>query len=143
MSFPFKSCSLRKQPKFCDTTTCSPTKSIWNFCAHFLDVILRGKGPWWHHEMLADFSGYKIGCVIYIMQHITTQLFVFIFLLFLFCQLMKEFPLMSVLNIHENLLEALLEIQAYSEVQVLILSRLPSGSWSILIHGVLLRRVFI
>ena len=27
---------------------------------------------------------------------------------------------MSVLNIHENLLEALLEIQAYSEVQVFI-----------------------
>ncbi|KAK3699915.1 hypothetical protein QZH41_016588, partial [Actinostola sp. cb2023] len=34
--------------------------------------------------------------------------------------LMKEFPMMSVLNIHENLIEALLEIQAYSEVQILL-----------------------
>ena len=32
---------------------------------------------------------------------------------------MKEFPLMSVLNIHENLIEAVLEMQGYSEVQVL------------------------
>lgn len=31
--------------------------------------------------------------------------------------LLKEYPLLSVLNIHENLIEALLELQAYSEVQ--------------------------
>ena len=31
--------------------------------------------------------------------------------------LLKEYPYQSVLNIHENLIEALLELQAYSEVQ--------------------------
>ncbi|XP_048354979.1 suppressor of tumorigenicity 7 protein-like isoform X2 [Sphaerodactylus townsendi] len=34
--------------------------------------------------------------------------------------LMKEFPLLSVLNIHENLLEALLELQAYADVQAVL-----------------------
>ncbi|XP_078500593.1 suppressor of tumorigenicity 7 protein-like isoform X2 [Lissotriton helveticus] len=34
--------------------------------------------------------------------------------------LMKEFPLISMLNIHENLLEALLELQAYADVQALL-----------------------
>ena len=80
MSLPFKSCSLRKQPKFRDATTSSPRKSVWNFCAHFLDLILRGKGQWWHHEMLTDFSGYKIGYTIYrcIMQPHTVVFLIFL-----------------------------------------------------------------
>ncbi|XP_063811454.1 suppressor of tumorigenicity 7 protein-like isoform X1 [Pseudophryne corroboree] len=34
--------------------------------------------------------------------------------------LMKEFPLISMVNIHENLLEALLELQAYADVQAVL-----------------------
>ncbi|XP_061113193.1 suppressor of tumorigenicity 7 protein-like [Conger conger] len=34
--------------------------------------------------------------------------------------LMKEFPLLGMLNIHENLLEALLEMQAYADVQAVL-----------------------
>lgn len=37
-----------------------------------------------------------------------------------FLQLMKEFPLLGMLNIHENLLEALLELQAYADVQAVL-----------------------
>ncbi|XP_023681411.1 suppressor of tumorigenicity 7 protein-like isoform X1 [Paramormyrops kingsleyae] len=35
-------------------------------------------------------------------------------------ELMKEFPLLGMLNIHENLLEALLEMQAYADVQAVL-----------------------
>ncbi|EPY86384.1 hypothetical protein CB1_000316007 [Camelus ferus] len=35
-------------------------------------------------------------------------------------RLMKEFPLLSMFNIHENLLEALLELQAYADVQAVL-----------------------
>ena len=33
---------------------------------------------------------------------------------------MKEVPLLSMFNIHENLLEALLELQAYADVQAVL-----------------------
>lgn len=33
---------------------------------------------------------------------------------------MKEFPVLSVLNIHENLLETLLELQAYADVHAVL-----------------------
>jgi hypothetical protein len=38
----------------------------------------------------------------------------------IFRDLVKEFPMMSVYNIHENLIEALLETQSYADVQVVL-----------------------
>lgn len=45
---------------------------------------------------------------------------IIIIFLFISLQLMKEFPLLGMLNIHENLLEALLELQAYADVQAVL-----------------------
>jgi len=38
----------------------------------------------------------------------------------LFLKLVKEFPMMSVYNIHENLIEVLLEMQSYPDVQAVL-----------------------
>ena len=39
----------------------SDTSSVWNFCAHSSDIILRGN-VWWGHEMSAAFSGWGKLC---------------------------------------------------------------------------------
>ena len=35
-------------------------------------------------------------------------------------QLMKDYPTANLFNVHENLIEALLELQAYADVQALL-----------------------
>ena len=36
----------------------SDASSVWNFCAHFSEVILPGN-QWWRREMSSVFSGYQ------------------------------------------------------------------------------------
>ena len=46
---------------------------------------------------------------------------------------MKEFPLLSMFNIHENLLESLLELQNYADVQA-VLAKYDGETWRACAH---------
>lgn len=46
---------------------------------------------------------------------------------------MKEFPLLSMFNIHENLLESLLELQNYADVQA-VLAKYDGETRTRLVH---------
>ena len=54
---------------------------------------------------------------------------------------MKDYPTANLFNVHENLIEALLELQAYADVQALLVKY--DGQWLVLFHVIFLLSYFI
>lgn len=93
-------------------------------CVHASWAGLKKQLKWWEMWVLFFLYKHASGATCTILKTLVLKKYktksIFIVWYFQCSQLMKEFPLLGMLNIHENLLEALLELQAYADVQAVL-----------------------